>query len=365
VATDRARSRGWTGTFAAIVVGAVIGGVVAYILPWLWFYYANGYGDPGSGPQESVAPSLAPLGAIVGGIAGGVIVWLQKPPRAASRASLRKRITSALGSELSESQLLAFEAAFEVNPHRFRRQQRVALHAYRRRGAHGRRGVLRVGSFEIWPSLGHGYGTLELYLIEYWGRAHRRRIRRGAVGGADSRPVRLSRQVANANDVRSVLREAGVPKDESERAAQQVFDDAVRWVRVTFELHVTELLPDQQPWPDRFMLVNQWTAVRGDRVVRVSAGSLRADAFEGIVVVATASAQVPLPEIERPTSWLSVDSYPAPGRHGPLAITEAAGHTVALEGTDMSTWVFDVSQRALRMIPAQGEERRASRPSDS
>ena len=49
---------------SAIIVGAAIGGVVAFFLPWLWFYYANGYGDPGSGPTTSVDPSLAPVGPL-------------------------------------------------------------------------------------------------------------------------------------------------------------------------------------------------------------------------------------------------------------------------------------------------------------
>jgi hypothetical protein len=84
----------------------------------------------------------------------------------------------------------------------------------------------------------------------------------------------------------------------------------------------------------------------------VFAGSRRHRRWTGVVVVATASADVPLPEMARPTSWLSNESYPAPGFHGPLAITGAANQTVTLEARDGSEWVFDVAQRTLRMIPA-------------
>lgn len=57
-----------------VIVGAAIGGVVAFFLPLLWFYYVNGESNTGdSGPPVSVAPSLAPVGVIIGAIAGGVI----------------------------------------------------------------------------------------------------------------------------------------------------------------------------------------------------------------------------------------------------------------------------------------------------
>ena len=84
-------------------------------------------------------------------------------------------------------------------------------------------------------------------------------------------------------------------------------------------------------------------------MLNVFAGSVRNRRSMGIVVVATAIAQVPRPEIARPSSWLSMDYYPTPGTGG-LAITRARGKTVTLEALDGSKWVFDVSQRTLRMI---------------
>lgn len=59
-----------------IILGAAIGGVVAFFLPLLWFYYANGLSNTGDGgPSVSVAPSLAPMGVIIGAITGGVTAW--------------------------------------------------------------------------------------------------------------------------------------------------------------------------------------------------------------------------------------------------------------------------------------------------
>ena len=196
-----------------------------------------------------------------------------------------------------------------------------------------------VGPFEVEYSFSPRDGSLGIALYE-----HRDCLRNEDFNWFD--------YVADAGDLVALFQHAEVPQDEAEKTASRVYGDAVRWARGSFELYVVRVDPDPQPWPDRFVLFNQWTVVRGATLLRVSAGSPRDDSSRGIVVVSTASARVPLPELARPCSWLSIDTCPAPGQHGQLAISGAAETTVTLAGRDGSEWVFDVSQRRLRMISA-------------
>jgi hypothetical protein len=202
-----------------------------------------------------------------------------------------------------------------------------------------------VGPFEVEYSFSPRDGSLSVNLYEFR-------------DGRRNEDFHYGSHVADARDVRALFHQAEVPRDEAAEAARRVYADGVRWARGAFELYLVRIEPGEQrfvleqPWPERFVLFNQWTAVRGERLLRVSAGSPRDDASSGIVVVSTASGQVPLSEIAKPSSWLSIDTYRAPGQHGRLAITEAADPIVTLEGRDASEWRFNVSQRRLRMISA-------------
>ena len=78
MATDRAHSTDWTAILVAIGAYALIGGVLAYFLPWILFYLPYGLTDTSGGPTTSTDPHLAPLGAIVGAIVGGFAVRQQR-----------------------------------------------------------------------------------------------------------------------------------------------------------------------------------------------------------------------------------------------------------------------------------------------
>jgi len=58
-----------------VIAGSLVGAVVAYYLPLLWWYFANGLSDTGGGPH-GVEPVvwLAPFGALAGAGIGGLSV---------------------------------------------------------------------------------------------------------------------------------------------------------------------------------------------------------------------------------------------------------------------------------------------------
>jgi len=62
-------------TIAAVTVGAVVGGAIAYELPLLWFFFASSYANTSDpGPGISGVLWLAPFGAIVGAVIGGLLM---------------------------------------------------------------------------------------------------------------------------------------------------------------------------------------------------------------------------------------------------------------------------------------------------
>jgi len=161
--------------------------------------------------------------------------------------------------------------------------------------------------------------------------------------------------VASADDVITLLLGIGVPEDEARSVSENLFDEAERWALRTFEAYLVRLIEErEQSWPERFRIFNQWTRVGKDRLLRISSGVMTDDLKQGVVVVSSAAADVPLREIAHPSNWLSVEHYLTARRCGRLAIALAVGDTITIDAADGSEWIFDLPSRQLRLVSSKG-----------
>ena len=142
----------------------------------------------------------------------------------------------------------------------------------------------------------------------------------------------------------------GIPQAEARELAPARWRDGVVWARSLFEQSlIAARAEDDQLWPEVARVTNWWTRIRGAELLRVSAGSRTDDPEVGVVILARASADVPLPLIARPSRWQSVETLETSHPSGSLKIASAGGGAVTFEAEVGSHWVLDL--RVLRLSP--------------
>jgi hypothetical protein len=151
--------------------------------------------------------------------------------------------------------------------------------------------------------------------------------------------------VLSPRDITDALVECGAPETDARAACRALWHEGQAVARA----HVERVLITvrEQPFPERYLLHNQWTRVDGDNLTRVTAGALADRPSQGVAVVARASARVPLVGIAEPAEWISVGEVRTPAECGALRIDTAAGDVVGLVAADGSEWRLAVARLEL------------------
>ena len=97
-----------------------------------------------------------------------------------------------------------------------------------------------------------------------------------------------------------------------------------------------------QYWPELLRVVNWWTRVRVDELVRVSAGELADGSRRGVAVVSRTTSSIPLEMIANPRDWRSVVLLQTPNPTGAFRIKSAADDTITLVAENDSQWLLDL-----------------------
>lgn len=156
--------------------------------------------------------------------------------------------------------------------------------------------------------------------------------------------------IAGVDDVVRCFLALGIPQAEACALAPKRWRDGITWARSFFEqLVIAARAADDQVWPEIALVTNWWTRIRGAELLRVSAGSRTDDPEVGVVILARASANVPLRLIARPNRWRSVETLATPHATGSLKIASAASDAVTFEAEDGSHWILDL--RVSRLSP--------------
>ena len=103
------------------------------------------------------------------------------------------------------------------------------------------------------------------------------------------------------------FRSLGLAETEARSLAAEWWKEVVAGVRVRFEQSIVQARGEEgQYWPELLRVVNWWTRVRVDELVRVSAGELADGSRRGVAVVSRTTSSIPLEMIANPRDWRSV-----------------------------------------------------------